>query len=172
MTTKTLNEIGLPKPIQPGALRIVPLGGLGEVGRNMAVLEHKGKLLVIDCGVLFPEDHQPGVDLILPDFSYIADRLDDVVAVVLTHGHEDHIGAVPYLLRLKNDLPLVGSQLTLALVEAKLKEHRITPITLAVKEGQKETFGPFDCEFVAVNHSIPDAGGRGHHERGHRAAHR
>ncbi len=157
MTTKTLNEIGLPKPIQPGALRIVPLGGLGEVGRNMAVLEHKGKLLVIDCGVLFPEDHQPGVDLILPDFSYIADRLDDVVAVVLTHGHEDHIGAVPYLLRLKNDLPLVGSQLTLALVEAKLKEHRITPITLAVKEGQKETFGPFDCEFVAVNHSIPDA---------------
>ncbi|MBT0773896.1 ribonuclease J [Kineosporia sp. J2-2] len=123
----------------------------------MAVLEHKGKLLIIDCGVLFPEDHQPGVDLILPDFSYIADRLDDVVAVVLTHGHEDHIGAVPYLLRLKDDLPLVGSQLTLALVEAKLKEHRITPITLAVKEGQKEQFGPFDCEFVAVNHSIPDA---------------
>ncbi len=107
--------------------------------------------------MLFPEDHQPGVDLILPDFSYIADRLDDVVAVVLTHGHEDHIGAVPYLLRLKNDLPLVGSQLTLALIEAKLKEHRITPITLAVKEGQKEQFGPFDCEFVAVNHSIPDA---------------
>jgi ribonuclease J len=157
MTTKTLSDLGLPRPIQDGALRIVPLGGLGEVGRNMAVLEHKGKLLVIDCGVLFPEDHQPGVDLILPDFSYIADRLDDVVAVVLTHGHEDHIGAVPYLLRLKKDLPLVGSQLTLALVEAKLKEHRITPITLAVKEGQKETFGPFDCEFVAVNHSIPDA---------------
>ncbi|MCD5313874.1 ribonuclease J [Kineosporia babensis] len=140
-----------------GALRVVALGGLGEVGRNMAVLEHKGKLLIIDCGVLFPEDHQPGVDLILPDFGYIADRLDDVVAVVLTHGHEDHIGAVPYLLRLKEDLPLVGSQLTLALIEAKLKEHRITPITLAVKEGQKEQFGPFDCEFVAVNHSIPDA---------------
>jgi ribonuclease J len=150
-------ELGTPRNIPKGALRIVPLGGLGEVGRNMAVLEHEGKLLVIDCGVLFPEDHQPGVDLILPDFTYIADRLDDVVAVVLTHGHEDHIGAVPYLLRLKSDLPLIGSQLTLALVEAKLKEHRITPITLAVKEGQKETFGPFACEFVAVNHSIPDA---------------
>ncbi|GLY30253.1 ribonuclease J [Kineosporia sp. NBRC 101731] len=155
---KTPNEqLGLPKPMKDGALRVVALGGLGEVGRNMAVLEHRGKLLIVDCGVLFPEDHQPGVDLILPDFSYIADRLDDVVAVVLTHGHEDHIGAVPYLLRLKNDLPLIGSQLTLALVEAKLKEHRITPITLAVKEGQTETFGPFECEFVAVNHSIPDA---------------
>jgi ribonuclease J len=150
-------ELGLPGPIRADSLRIVPLGGLGEVGRNMAVFEHQGKLLIIDCGVLFPEDHQPGVDLILPDFSYIADRLDDVVAVVLTHGHEDHIGAVPYLLRLKADLPLVGSQLTLALVEAKLREHRITPITLAVKEGQQEQFGPFDCEFVAVNHSIPDA---------------
>jgi ribonuclease J len=150
-------ELGLPAPITSGALRIVPLGGLGEVGRNMAVLEHQGRLLIIDCGVLFPEDHQPGVDLILPDFSYIADRLDDVVAVILTHGHEDHIGAVPYLLRLKPDLPLIGSQLTLALVEAKLREHRITPITLAVKEGNHEQFGPFDCEFVAVNHSIPDA---------------
>jgi ribonuclease J len=123
----------------------------------MAVLEHAGKLLVIDCGVLFPEDHQPGVDLILPDFSPIADRLGDIVAVVLTHGHEDHIGAVPYLLRLREDLPLVGSQLTLALVEAKLREHRITPYTLAVTEGQIERFGPFECEFVAVNHSIPDA---------------
>jgi ribonuclease J len=150
-------ELGLPAPIAKGALRIVPLGGLGEVGRNMAVLEHQGKLLIIDCGVLFPEDHQPGVDLILPDFSYIADRLGDVVAVILTHGHEDHIGAVPYLLRMKEDLPLIGSQLTLALVEAKLKEHRITPITLAVKEGDHEVLGPFGCEFVAVNHSIPDA---------------
>jgi ribonuclease J len=150
-------ELGLPAAIPKGALRIVPLGGLGEVGRNMAVLEHDGKLLIIDCGVLFPEDHQPGVDLILPDFSYIADRLDDVVSVILTHGHEDHIGAVPYLLRMKPDIPLIGSQLTLALIEAKLKEHRITPITLAVKEGQHEKLGPFDCEFVAVNHSIPDA---------------
>jgi ribonuclease J len=138
-------------------MRIVPLGGLGEVGRNMAVLEQDGKLLIIDCGVLFPEDHQPGVDLILPDFDYVRDRLADVVGVVLTHGHEDHIGAVPYLLRLRADIPLIGSQLTLALIEAKLKEHRITPLTLGVREGQVEQLGPFECEFIAVNHSIPDA---------------
>ena len=150
-------ELGLPPALASGALRVVALGGLGEIGRNMAVLEYEGRLLVIDCGVLFPEDHQPGVDLILPDFDYITDRLDDIEAVVLTHGHEDHIGAVPYLLRLRGDLPLVGSQLTLAFVEAKLKEHRITPFTFAVREGDVERFGPFECEFVAVNHSIPDA---------------
>ncbi|MGQ4543640.1 ribonuclease J [Dermabacteraceae bacterium P13088] len=150
-------QLTQPPQLADGSMRIIPLGGLGEVGRNMAVFEYRGRLLVVDCGVLFPEEHQPGVDLILPDFGPIRDRLDDVVAVVLTHGHEDHIGAVPYLLRLKPDIPLVGSQLTLALVEAKLKEHRITPFTLAVKEGQTEELGPFSCEFVAVNHSIPDA---------------
>ncbi|MGM7421432.1 ribonuclease J [Cellulosimicrobium sp. CpK407] len=150
-------ELSLPPELPIGGLRIVALGGLGEVGRNMAVLEYDGRLLVIDCGVLFPEDNQPGVDLILPDFDYIADRLDDIEAIVLTHGHEDHIGAVPYLLRLRRDIPLVGSQLTLAFVEAKLKEHRISPVTLAVKEGQVEQLGVFRCEFVAVNHSIPDA---------------
>ncbi|MFD6142766.1 ribonuclease J [Promicromonospora sp. NPDC060271] len=150
-------ELSLPPALPEGGLRIVALGGLGEVGRNMAVLEHAGKLLVIDCGVLFPEDNQPGVDLILPDFDYIKDRLDDIEAIVLTHGHEDHIGAVPYLLRLRGDIPLVGSRLTLAFIEAKLKEHRIKPYTLEVKEGQREQLGVFDCEFVAVNHSIPDA---------------
>nr|WP_275578562.1 ribonuclease J [Yimella sp. NH-Cas1] len=137
-------------------VRVVALGGLGEVGRNMTVLEFEGRLLVVDCGVLFPDDH-PGVDLILPDFDYLRNRLDDIEAIVLTHGHEDHIGAVPYLLRLKPDIPLIGSTLTLALIEAKLKEHRITPYTMAVKEGGREKLGPFDCEFVAVNHSIPDA---------------
>jgi ribonuclease J len=150
-------ELTQPPALPSGGVRIIALGGLGEVGRNMAVIEHAGQLLVIDCGVLFPEDHHPGVDLILPDFEYIEDRLDDVQAIVLTHGHEDHIGAVPYLLRLKPDIPLVGSMLTLALVEAKLKEHRITPYTLGVKEGMRERLGVFDCEFVAVNHSIPDA---------------
>ncbi|RZS57647.1 ribonuclease J [Microcella putealis] len=143
--------------LESGTLRVTPLGGLGEIGRNMAVFEYDGKLLIVDCGVLFPEEHQPGVDLILPDFSPIRDRLDDVIGVVLTHGHEDHIGAVPYLLRLRADIPLIGSQLTLALIEAKLKEHRISPYTLAVKEGQRERMAPFDLEFVAVNHSIPDA---------------
>ena len=146
-----------PAPLKPGTLRIIPIGGLGEIGRNMASFEIDGKILIVDCGVLFPEEHQPGVDLILPDFSPIRDRLDDIVGVVLTHGHEDHIGAVPYLLRLRKDIPLIGSNLTLALIEAKLKEHRITPYTLTVSEGQKERLGPFDLEFVAVNHSIPDA---------------
>jgi ribonuclease J len=146
-----------PPTLEPGTLRVYPLGGLGEVGRNMTVFEYEGKLLVVDCGVLFPEEHQPGVDLILPDFEPIRHRLDDIVGVVLTHGHEDHIGAVPYLLKLKGDIPLIGSGLTLALIEAKLKEHRIRPFTLTVAEGQEEQVGPFDLEFIAVNHSIPDA---------------
>ncbi|SNT05317.1 ribonuclease J [Micrococcales bacterium KH10] len=150
-------ELQLPPPLDQDTLRIVPLGGLGEVGRNMAVVEYQGRLLIIDCGVLFPEDHQPGVDLILPDFDYIADRLDDVEALVLTHGHEDHIGAVPYLLRMRPDIPVIGSRLTLAFVGAKLKEHRINATTREVAEGQIVSFGDFECEFVAVNHSIPDA---------------
>jgi ribonuclease J len=157
MSEATGTRLRTPPKLAGGTLRIVPLGGLGEIGRNMAVFEIDGKLLIVDCGVLFPEEFQPGVDLILPDFSYIEDRLDDVVGLVLTHGHEDHIGAVPYLLRLKADIPLIGSQLTLALIEAKLQEHRIRPYTLTVSEGQIEQFGPFECEFVAVNHSIPDA---------------
>ncbi|WP_125611153.1 ribonuclease J [Specibacter cremeus] len=157
MTQMTEPGLRTPPKLPKGTLRIVPLGGIGEIGRNMTVFEIDGKLLIVDCGVLFPEEDQPGVDLILPDFSYLRDRLDDVVGVVLTHGHEDHIGAVPYLLRLKQDIPLIGSQLTLALVEAKLAEHRIKPWSLTVKEGQVERFGPFECEFVAVNHSIPDA---------------
>jgi ribonuclease J len=139
-----------------GGLRVVPLGGIGEIGRNMTVFEHAGRLLVVDCGVLFPEEHQPGVDVILPDFSWIRDRLDLVDAIVLTHGHEDHIGGVPYLLNERPDIPLVGSKLTLAFIKAKLKEHHITPKTVEVREGQRQKFGPFDCEFIAVNHSIPD----------------
>jgi ribonuclease J len=150
-------ELELPGPLPDRGVRVVPLGGLGEIGRNMTVVEHRGQLLVIDCGVLFPDDHHPGIDLILPDFDYVKGRLDDIQGVILTHGHEDHIGAVPYLLRLKPDLPLIGSQLTLALVEAKLKEHRIRPYTLGVREGDVERLGVFECEFVAVNHSIPDA---------------
>ena len=138
-------------------MRIVALGGLGEIGRNMTVLEFAGRLLIVDCGVLFPEESQPGVDLILPDFDYIRERLSDVEAVVLTHGHEDHIGAVPYLLRERQDIPIIGSQLTLAFMESKLKEHRMNPSLRQVKEGQSIQIGPFNLEFIAVNHSIPDA---------------
>ncbi|MEU6932280.1 ribonuclease J [Streptomyces sp. NPDC046385] len=150
-------ELGTPPKLPQGGLRVTPLGGLGEIGRNMTVFEFDGRLLIVDCGVLFPEEEQPGVDLILPDFTTIQDRLDDIEGIVLTHGHEDHIGGVPYLLRLKPDIPLIGSKLTLALIEAKLQEHRIRPYTLEVAEGDRERLGPFDCEFIAVNHSIPDA---------------
>lgn len=145
-----------PAPPEHG-LRIVALGGLGEIGRNMTVFEYGGRLLVVDCGVLFPETEQPGIDLILPDFEYIRDRLDDVEAIVLTHGHEDHIGAVPYLLRERRDIPVIGSRLTMALLEAKLAEHRIKPVVDVVAESERRTLGPFECEFLAVNHSIPDA---------------
>ncbi len=150
-------ELRTPPPLAPGGLRVIALGGLGEIGRNMTVFEHDGKLLIVDCGVLFPEEHQPGIDVILPDFSSIRDRMDDVVAIVLTHGHEDHIGGVPYLLRERQDIPVVGSRLTLAFLDAKLKEHRIKPVTREVSEGDELKLGPFDCEFLAVNHSIPDA---------------
>ena len=150
-------EFSVPAPLKPGVLRIIPLGGIGEIGRNMTVFELDGQIMVLDCGVLFPEETQPGVDLILPDFGYLEDKLDRIVGAVLTHGHEDHIGGVPYLLALRKDIPLIGSKLTLALVEAKLKEHRITPFSHTVKEGQIEQLGPFNLEFVAVNHSIPDS---------------
>jgi ribonuclease J len=143
--------------LRPGVLRIIPLGGIGEIGRNMTVFEIDSKILIVDCGVLFPEEHQPGIDVILPDFGYLKDRMDDVIGIFLTHGHEDHIGGVPYLLRMKQDIPILGSALTLAFVEAKLKEHRIAPYTMVVVEGQREQMAGFNLEFVAVNHSIPDA---------------
>ncbi|NDE71262.1 MAG: ribonuclease J, partial [Actinobacteria bacterium] len=150
-------DLGLPPRLEKKTLRIVALGGLGEVGRNMAVFEYEGSLLVVDCGVLFPDPDQPGVDLILPDFSYIRDRMRDIRAIFLTHGHEDHISALGYLLRERADIPIIGSPLTLAFLKGKLREHRISPITIEVREGQRRKVDPFELEFVAVNHSIPDA---------------
>ena len=151
------SKLGAPPELAEGALRVVALGGLGEIGRNMTVFEIHGRLLVVDCGVLFPEENQPGVDLILPDFGPILDRLDDIEAVVLTHGHEDHIGALPYLLREREDIPILGSRLTLAFLGAKLREHRFSPPVEEVQDRQKVSLGPFEVEFLAVNHSIPDA---------------
>ena len=150
-------NLGEPSKLAKDGLRLVALGGLGEIGRNMMVYEFDNELLIVDVGVLFPEESQPGIDLILPDFSYIRDRLDDVTAIFLTHGHEDHIGAVPYLLRERGDIPVYGSKLTLALTAAKLKEHRITGLMREIADGEKVKIGSFEVEAVAVNHSIPDA---------------
>jgi len=146
-----------PPKLPDGGLRIVALGGIGEIGRNMTVFEFAGRLLIVDCGVLFPAEDSPGVDLILPDFRAIENRLDDIDALILTHGHEDHIGAIPFLLRQRPDIPIVGSRFTLALVAGKCKEHRLTPHMREVREGQRSTHGSFECEYFAVNHSIPDA---------------
>jgi ribonuclease J len=136
---------------------VTALGGINEIGRNMTVFEHLGRLLIVDCGVLFPNHDEPGVDLILPDLRLIEDRLDDVEALVLTHAHEDHIGAIPFLLKLRADIPVVGSKFTLALVAAKCREHRVNPVFVEVAEGQRSTHGVFECQYFAVNHSIPDA---------------
>jgi ribonuclease J len=149
-------KLTAPPALARGAMRITLLGGVGEIGRNMTVFEYDGKLLVVDCGVLFPEETQPGIDVILPDFTSIRHRLADVVAIVLTHGHEDHIGGVPYLLRERADIPIIASELTLAFITSKLKEHRIRPTTIRVEAGDTYDAGPFGLEFAAVNHSIPD----------------
>lgn len=153
----TDGQLRAPAPLARGALRVTALGGIGEIGRNMTVFEHLGRLLIVDCGVLFPGHDEPGVDLILPDLRHITDRLDDVEALVLTHAHEDHIGAIPFLLKLRADIPVVGSRFTLALVAAKCREHRINPRFVEVAEGQRSTHGVFECRYFAVNHSIPDS---------------
>ncbi|MDQ1720959.1 MAG: ribonuclease, partial [Pseudonocardiales bacterium] len=172
--------LGNPPKLREGVLRVVALGGISEVGRNMTMFESRSpavpaggsaartrdgsgrrggrsRLLVVDCGMLLGKTNAPGVDLGLPDWSAYADRLSDIDAIVLTHGHEDHIGALPYLLRSRPDIPLIGSRLTLALVAAKLEQHRLRPDLRIVREGDRLTVGEWDLQFYAVNHSIPDA---------------
>ncbi|MDR0488900.1 MAG: ribonuclease J [Propionibacteriaceae bacterium] len=152
-------DLSVPPVLPADTLRIIPLGGLGDVGRNMTAFEINGEILLIDAGVLFPEEDHPGVDLILPGYDAIADRWEDVVGLVLTHGHEDHIGAVPYLLKECENIKVYGSRLTLAFLEPKLREHRISsPQLIEVAEGETLMLGSqFRTEFVAVNHSIPDS---------------
>ncbi|MEV0669757.1 ribonuclease J [Mycobacterium sp. NPDC050441] len=148
-------ELAPPKPLAPGGLRVTALGGISEIGRNMTVFEHLGKLLIVDCGVLFPGHDEPGVDLILPDLRHVENRLDDVEALVVTHAHEDHIGAIPFLLKQRPDIPVVGSKFTIALIREKCREHRIKPVFVEVAEQQSSQHGVFECEYFAVNHSIP-----------------
>jgi ribonuclease J len=157
VTSDAKPGLGAPPALPHGALRVVALGGIKEIGRNMTMFEYDGRLLVVDCGMLLGKTNSPGVDLTLPDWSAFAGRLDRIDAVVLTHGHEDHIGALPYLLRDRGDIPVIGSRLTLALVAAKLEQHRIKADLRMVKEGERLGTGPWGLEFFAVNHSIPDA---------------
>ncbi len=138
------------------AVRIAFLGGLGEIGRNCAVIEQSGRLVVLDCGVLFPNAEMPGVDLVLPDFSYLFDRRDDVDGIVLSHGHEDHVGAIAYLLR-EVKAPVYGSPFTLGIARNRLDEANLTAEAelVAVADGERRAIGPFDVEFIPVTHSVP-----------------
>ena len=149
----------LPEPPKQAkdTLRIYALGGISEIGRNMTVFEYGDELLIIDCGVLFPSSGEPGVDLILPDFGPIEKKIDKVKALVVTHAHEDHIGAIPWLLKLRPDIPIVASRFTIALIAAKCKEHRQKPKFVEVNEKSDVTYGCFRVRFWAVNHSVPDA---------------
>jgi ribonuclease J len=149
-----------------GTLRVLPLGGLGEIGKNMTVLEYDGALVVVDCGLRFPTAEMPGVDLVLPDFSYLRDRADDVEAIVITHAHEDHVGALPWVLReiwgkdLLDAPPVYGRKLTMAMARSRLDEHKLREVELEdVEPGELIEAGPFTLELVHMTHSIPDAGG-------------
>ncbi|CAB0607104.1 ribonuclease J [Corynebacterium diphtheriae] len=148
----------LPEPPKApkNGLRIYALGGISEIGRNMTVFEYNNRLLIVDCGVLFPSSGEPGVDLILPDFGPIENKLDKVDALVITHGHEDHIGAIPWLLKMRPDMPILASKFTMALIAAKCREHRQRPKLIEVNEESDINRGPFNIRFWAVNHSIPD----------------
>ena len=139
-------------------LRIIPLGGLGEIGKNMTAVEYRGKIVVLDCGVEFPRDEMLGIDLVLPDIGWLLERRDDVLAFVITHGHEDHQGALPFVLKQLNK-PVYGSRFTLALIKSKLDEHGLLKVVdlNEVSESSKLRLGPFDLSFVAVSHSVPDA---------------
>ena len=141
-----------------GKLRVLPLGGLGEIGKNMTVLEYEGRIVVVDTGLRFPAPDQLGIDLVLPDFTYLRDRADDIDAIFITHGHEDHIGALPYVLReLDASPPIYGGPLTMAMARSKLDEHKIKDMTVRyVRPGDRIKAGPFTVEPVKLAHSIPD----------------
>src|SRR4051812_8131043 len=142
-----------------GALRVLPLGGLGEIGKNMTVLEYEGRIVIVDVGLRFPTAEMVGIDLVLPDFSYLRDRVDDIEAIVVTHGHEDHLGALPWVLReLSPEIPVYGGPLTTAMARSKLDEHRLRDVDVKdVRDGARLEVGPFSVELIHMTHSIPDA---------------
>jgi ribonuclease J len=146
----------------PSKLRVLPLGGLGEIGKNMTVIEYDGRIVVVDTGLMFPTAEMHGIDLVLPDFSYLRDRADDIEAIVLTHGHEDHVGALPYVLREVGMPPVIyGGLLTIGMVRSKLDEHKLgesAPLQ-ELPPGQKVKRGPFELELIHLAHSIPDMRG-------------
>jgi ribonuclease J len=145
--------------LTPGTLRVLPLGGLGEIGKNMTVVEYDGRIVVVDTGLMFPTPDQLGIDLVLPDFAYLRERAADIEAIVLTHGHEDHVGALPFVLReIDSTPPIYGGPLTAAMVRSKLDEHRLKDVTVAdVLATQTFDAGPFSVEMVKMAHSIPDS---------------
>jgi len=145
--------------VSAGTLRVLPLGGLGEIGKNMTVVEFDDRIVVVDTGLRFPTADMMGIDLVLPDFSYLRDRADDIEAIVITHGHEDHIGALPFVLReLGQDIPVLGRRLTMAMARSKLDEHRLRDVELEdVEPGETIELGPFDLELIHMTHSIPDS---------------
>jgi ribonuclease J len=142
-------------------LRVLPLGGLGEIGKNMTLVEYEGRIVVVDTGLMFPTAEMLGIDLVLPDFAYLRDRAEDIEAIVLTHGHEDHVGALPYVLREIGNPPVIyGGLLTIGMVRSKLDEHKLKDAPLEeLPAGQKVQAGPFELELVHLSHSIPDARG-------------
>lgn len=142
---------------KPAKLRIIPLGGINEIGKNMTAIEYKDEILIIDCGLSFPEDEMLGIDIVIPDITYILKNKDKILGILLTHGHEDHIGALPYVLK-KINVPVFGSRLTLGLVDIKLKEHKLPNLHLQrINPGEAFKLGSFNIEFIRTSHSIPDS---------------
>ena len=146
------------KKLNSEKLRIIPLGGLDRIGMNMTAFEYGDSIIVVDCGLAFPEDDMLGVDLVIPDITYLRRNAEKIRGIVITHGHEDHIGALPYILKELN-LPIYATKLTLGLIETKLEEHGLLKTTkmFCVKQGQRVRLGCFDIEFIRTNHSIPDS---------------